>query len=782
MLALGFVVIYGFGAWQLDGWVSYFFGGTQKIATCDRYHGSGDSIPPLDKMTRKTISIPHKPGEFKDTPGNNLYLRYLCKIPPLDQKSPGLAYLHLGWIFGDEVEIHLNGRKRLVFKNQAKPAIPLGFDDIKSLPMSLDIRIKTKSKYRAGLCGLQPMAITKGSQSNAKVFGVEFGLQSLRNLYSILPISCIALFMAFAWIFGIQARLMIPASIYLVLALVRAGITFFADLWPWSLTFSFILQIPVSIASGFAFLIFIMEILQIRPKAIAFLTLMNLGTLAFTLGLVTLMNEPEILYSYLLSSYRYGGIMASLGILFLTFKTGLDPGEEGRSIKLSVSRIAVALFMGALIADSIFSAIRAPIRVSHYLDSLVPLIVACLIFYSLTILERSYLSAKLKISKQQQENAKLSAVAQTVQMIAHDVRKPFKLLDVGLAMLQKRSDELERNRILGQLVPEVETAIKTVEGTLTDILEIGGHQKPHVEDTRLDLMVWEAVDTVARLKPHAKINFHYRLEDSLTVKVNPLKIKRVLINLVDNAIDAMNHTGQVWFESRDRAQRPGFVVLTVGNTGSYIRKAELDRLFQAFYTKGKAHGTGLGLAICDKIIRDHGGEIWCESDERRGTEFFLSLPKSQHIIEGSSPSWITEIQSLNPSGGQTSKGDGDRIMVALVEDSLFLQDAWVHEATAFTVLPFEGPTAFFNAMKENPDLLEQLQFIITDYFFDHEQDSNGFTFAEKLRKTHSFQKPILLASNSEPPAEHLDAFEMVIDKNPTEGHELWEKVKRMKSA
>ena len=112
--------------------------------------------------------------------------------------------------------------------------------------------------------------------------------------------------------------------------------------------------------------------------------------------------------------------------------------------------------------------------------------------------------------------------------------------------------------------------------------------------------------------------------------MDPLKVSRLFSNIVGNALEAMNYEGKLWFHSKEHN---GQQEIVIGNSGSFIPKDELDQLFKVFYTKGKKEGTGLGLTIAEKVVKDHGGEIWCTSSQDRGTEFHIRLPNSGEALD-----------------------------------------------------------------------------------------------------------------------------------------------------
>ena len=108
------------------------------------------------------------------------------------------------------------------------------------------------------------------------------------------------------------------------------------------------------------------------------------------------------------------------------------------------------------------------------------------------------------------------------------------------------------------------------------------------------------------------------------VRLDPEQIRRVIINLVDNAIEAFDRRGQIVLETQlDSAN--AIVRLIVGDDGPGIPVSEREKLFLPYYsTKGR--GSGLGLAIVRRIIAEHGGNIDVGDNSPRGTRFTIELP------------------------------------------------------------------------------------------------------------------------------------------------------------
>ncbi len=109
------------------------------------------------------------------------------------------------------------------------------------------------------------------------------------------------------------------------------------------------------------------------------------------------------------------------------------------------------------------------------------------------------------------------------------------------------------------------------------------------------------------------------------IQADSQQLAQVLVNLFLNAIDAMPDGGTLTVGAKLEADA-GAVVLTVTDSGTGIEAAEIDKIFQPFYTAKKRRGLGLGLPICERIVKNHGGEIKVQSRPGVGTTFEIHLP------------------------------------------------------------------------------------------------------------------------------------------------------------
>ena len=100
------------------------------------------------------------------------------------------------------------------------------------------------------------------------------------------------------------------------------------------------------------------------------------------------------------------------------------------------------------------------------------------------------------------------------------------------------------------------------------------------------------------------------------------QLKRVLVNLVDNALASINHRGQILLSS---FQDGAGVRIEVADDGEGIVDRDKDRIFEPYFST-KRSGTGLGLAIVKAVISEHQGRIWVEDNQPRGSRFIIELP------------------------------------------------------------------------------------------------------------------------------------------------------------
>ncbi len=370
----------------------------------------------------------------------------------------------------------------------------------------------------------------------------------------------------------------------------------------------------------------------------------------------------------------------------------------------------------------------------------------------------------LKQYEAEQANArKNEAVAQTTQMLAHDVRKPFTMLQSILNLLKSSSPE-EIKSLVKSFIPEIQSSLKSVNGMISDVIEVGSKSKPDLEPSDITLVIKNSLLENIRYSKKVQIDFSYDLSHTHQLLIDSLKISRALSNIIDNGIQAMRYRGRIWFKT---SEKDSSMKIVIGNSDSYIPTEDLPKIFDTFFTKEKKGGTGLGLAIAKKTVNDHGGEIWCTSEAGIGTEFHITLPLSDltspkhHDLPKNSDEIIrsnevrsSDNESQDPSTGRTITRIENEIISSIHRPLkvIICDDEPLYQKTLTTYVEQSERlrdliqfTATFNAREAikstvdmNPDV------IIIDV--DLGEDINGFEAVRQIRAKGSKAK-ICIHSN-----------------------------------
>jgi signal transduction histidine kinase len=147
----------------------------------------------------------------------------------------------------------------------------------------------------------------------------------------------------------------------------------------------------------------------------------------------------------------------------------------------------------------------------------------------------------------------------------------------------------------------------------------------HNTDVDLRKVLHTSLDLVGYRIRETGIDLRREIDPRLPhIRGDASRLTEVMVNLLANAIDAMPKGGDLLVRASEA--RSGEVHVEVHDTGEGISPERLPRIFDPFFTtKEPGRGTGLGLSITHGIVKDHGGEIWAQSEPGKGTTFVISL-------------------------------------------------------------------------------------------------------------------------------------------------------------
>jgi signal transduction histidine kinase/DNA-binding response OmpR family regulator len=287
--------------------------------------------------------------------------------------------------------------------------------------------------------------------------------------------------------------------------------------------------------------------------------------------------------------------------------------------------------------------------------------------FDLVMSQRNLAAERVARLAAEREASLHAVIARTTQMLAHDVRRPFSMLRIGLQMLRDQREPARIRSVVARLIPDVEQATAAVSGMIEEVMEIGSTSPPAIEPVSPSSLLEATINEVFRTRANADIEIVIERQHRSMVAGNAQKLGRVLINIVENAVQAMNQKGVLRIRtSEDAASR--FVQLDINNSGSFIAPAEIAVVFEPFFTKNKKGGTGLGLAIVKKVVEAHGGSVWCASSRELGTTFSLTIPMADCAdgIDLAIPSHSSHVVTAYLGG---SVSDGEKQAHALEADS-----------------------------------------------------------------------------------------------------------------
>ena len=218
---------------------------------------------------------------------------------------------------------------------------------------------------------------------------------------------------------------------------------------------------------------------------------------------------------------------------------------------------------------------------------------------------------------------KLAAWTEAARRLAHEIKNP--LTPIRLAAERLRVKHREGDPGVGELLEESVAIIVREVGKMQALVdEFSRYARmpgPQLAATAIDGLVSEVVALYRDVKPGVAIHTDLAPEIG-EIWVDPEQLRRVLINLLDNALEATEPPGEVAVRAERRGER---LILEVADAGSGIAAEDREKLFLPFFSR-KKRGTGMGLAIVHRIVSDHNGAIRVSENLPQGAIFTIELP------------------------------------------------------------------------------------------------------------------------------------------------------------
>ena len=249
---------------------------------------------------------------------------------------------------------------------------------------------------------------------------------------------------------------------------------------------------------------------------------------------------------------------------------------------------------------------------------------------------RKALEASLQQLKENEmqlvQSEKLASLGRMSAGIIHEINNPLNFATTGLFTLRKKGRHLapEQQADYAEVLTDVEDGLKRVQNIVSDL-----RMFTHPNTEQLDpVPVAEVITPALRFLSNEwrdTVQVEQKLADHQTIWANKNKLIQVMVNILQNSLDALKiksfATGEkptIWIEGR---VENGQTILSVRDNGSGIEAKHLDKIFDPFFTtKDVGAGMGLGLSICYSIVQEYGGKILVKTEPGKFCEFTLEFP------------------------------------------------------------------------------------------------------------------------------------------------------------
>jgi two-component system sensor histidine kinase HydH len=246
----------------------------------------------------------------------------------------------------------------------------------------------------------------------------------------------------------------------------------------------------------------------------------------------------------------------------------------------------------------------------------------------------------------------LAALGETMASVAHEMKN---ILIPIRGFLRRIRDNHSLDTKAASYLEIVDTESAKLDKMTQDMLAFGRFAPLQRKEVDVSALVEDIKRMLHNEFRDSRVHLLCEYECRTRVSLDPEKIRQVLVNLLQNALQASPEGGEVRLSAECDSSEVKFVV---EDQGVGIPAANLERIFHPFFTT-KAQGTGLGLAITQRIVREHGGQIQVKSVPGKGTRFTLVFP----IIEEAAAPVISEKTGIRSTRevpvSQVAEGDED---------------------------------------------------------------------------------------------------------------------------
>jgi len=235
---------------------------------------------------------------------------------------------------------------------------------------------------------------------------------------------------------------------------------------------------------------------------------------------------------------------------------------------------------------------------------------------------------KLKITQEQLiQSEKMASLGVLAAGVAHEINNPLNYIMGGITGLETlcKSQISENKEHVKPIMNAIKEGVKRAGDIVAGLNQFSRYSSSKKEECNIQSVIENCLTILNnKFKNKIEINRYYH-EPPIHVVCNNGKIHQVILNILLNAEQSIEKKGFISVTSEINTK---FVVITIEDSGCGIKKEEISKITDPFYTtKDPGKGTGLGLSIVNKIIEEHNGKIEFKSSIGKGTKVIIKLPK-----------------------------------------------------------------------------------------------------------------------------------------------------------
>lgn len=218
------------------------------------------------------------------------------------------------------------------------------------------------------------------------------------------------------------------------------------------------------------------------------------------------------------------------------------------------------------------------------------------------------------------ESERYSALGQVAAQLAHNIRNPITSIGGTARLLSRKTTDPQQLKFFDMMTMEV----TRIEQTLEDLFNFVDTSPVKKERVLIYPLIIKTLMLFYKTMQKQGITYQAIVPEQLICELDPNQIRRVLVHLVRNAVEAMEIGGTLEVEVTNNLE---YNQITVRDSGMGIAAADLQRVSDPFYTT-KVAGTGVGLALVERIVKDHRGTLHIRCRDSGGTEVIVTLPSA----------------------------------------------------------------------------------------------------------------------------------------------------------